>query len=91
MVNRERVSGLEFLIMLALFLCIVMISMAKSAEADSEPETADLKTAESSPASPDGKLWLGLILCVCHAWLFSGIGVISRRLQDVHFSELMIH
>ena len=32
-----------------------------------------------------------MILCICHAWLFSGVGVISRRLQNVHFSELMLH
>ena len=32
-----------------------------------------------------------MILCICHAWLFSGVGVISRRLQNMHFSELMLH
>ena len=42
-------------------------------------------------ALPDNKIWLGICFCLCHAWLFSGVGVISRKLKRVHFAELMIH
>ena len=53
-----------------------------------QDETA---TTASVASAGEGAFWLGVALCLCHAWLFSGIGVISRRLQHVHFTELMIH
>ena len=69
-----------------------MISTAKAGDDKvSEDEPTDLPTADLSSSSTSNKLWLGMFLCICHAWLFSGIGVISRRLQTIHFSELMLH
>lgn len=89
--------------MFALFLCVVMICLARSQSqssieseahemSDEYDVTAPATSSESAMAiSGDSKLWLGLVLCLCHAWLFSGVGVISRRLQSVHFSVLMLH
>ena len=73
--------------MLTLFLCVVMISMARSKSdafdaANMEAPLEAVEEAEdtSEPATEGHNLWLGMILCICHAWLFSGVGVISRRL-----------
>lgn len=70
--------------MLILFICVVMISLARSSHSVDGDD-------EDSTTNDSHNLWLGMILCICHAWLFSGVGVISRRLQQVHFSELMLH
>ena len=88
--------------MLVLFLCVVMISMSRSktdaldtANLEAQLPPAAAEGAEEPYVSSEGQerhnLWLGMILCICHAWLFSGVGVISRRLQSMHFSELMLH
>ena len=89
------------MIMLVLFLCVVMISLARSASSTENAAEIVNNTANDNPTTEDDydvdgqenkhHLWLGMVLCICHAWLFSGVGVISRRLQEVHFSELMLH
>ena len=60
-----------------------------AANVDASPSAA--VEAEDSATEGHNNLWLGMILCICHAWLFSGVGVISRRLQNMHFSEVMLH
>ena len=88
--------------MLLSFAFVIIIAVARSSSA---LQTEDLDSASSLDTSPNNEslsegaesvteqsgLWLGVFLCLCHAWLFSGIGVISRRLQSIHFTELMIH
>ena len=77
--------------MLVLFLCVVMISMARSKSDAFDAANADTLAEDAATSEKNNNLWLGMILCICHAWLFSGVGVISRRLQNMHFSELMLH
>ena len=77
--------------MLVLFLCVVMISMARSKSDAFDAANADTLAEDAATSESNNNLWLGMILCICHAWLFSGVGVISRRLQNMHFSELMLH
>ena len=77
--------------MLVLFLCVVMISMARSKSDAFDAANADTLAEDAAEPESNNNLWLGMILCICHAWLFSGVGVISRRLQNMHFSELMLH
>ena len=77
--------------MLVLFLCVVMISMARSKSDAFDAANADTLAEDAAEPESNSNLWLGMILCICHAWLFSGVGVISRRLQNMHFSELMLH
>jgi len=83
-INKEAVRTFELAAMLASFACVIMIAVARST-ASSADEASNESTMESSG------LWLGVFLCLCHAWLFSGVGVISRRMQNVHFIELMLH
>ena len=75
LINHERVSRVELIAMLASFTCVIFIAIARSSSANSTP--TDTETDESD--SNNG-FWLGVFLCLCHAWLFSGIGVLSRRL-----------
>ena len=77
--------------MLVLFLCVVMISMARSKSDAFDAANADTLAEDAATSESNSNLWLDMILCICHAWLFSGVGVISRRLQNMHFSELMLH
>ena len=87
LINRERVSRMELIAMLASFTCVIFIAIARSSSANSTP--TDIEASDE--ANSNNGFWLGVFLCLCHAWLFSGIGVLSRRLQRIHFSELMIH
>ena len=87
LINRERISRVEFIAMLASFTCVIFIAIARSSSANSTPTD----NTETDTSVSNNGLWLGVFLCLCHAWLFSGIGVLSRRLSRVHFSELMIH
>ena len=83
LINRERVSRLEFIAMLASFTCVIFIAIARSTQSASDSDSAELTQPDEDAAVADSSqngLWLGVFLCLCHAWLFSGIGVLSRRL-----------
>ena len=92
LINRERVSPVELIAMTLSFACVIMIAMARSTQSagiQSVEATDDFEDKSSS--STNSALWLGVSLCLCHAWLFAGVGVISRRLQEIHPTELMMH
>ena len=88
-INKELVRSFELVAMLLSFSCVIMIAVARSSSASDESSADEATPIE--PSTDNNGLWLGVFLCLCHAWLFSGVGVISRRLQNVHFIELMLH
>jgi drug/metabolite transporter (DMT)-like permease len=89
--NRERVNSVELIAMLSSFVCIILIAMARSAKSSTETSSDETQETSATDTSSQNALWLGVILCLCHAWLFSASGVISRKLQHIHFAELMLH
>ena len=88
--------------MVCSFACVILIAIASSSDSTEQPSATEAPlslqdgtnaaaTREDTTTTSMGCFWLGVSLCLCHAWLFSAIGVTSRRLQHVHFTELMIH
>ena len=79
--------------MLLSFAGVIVIAVARSKSEQEDELQVPLAPDSSSTSILTGSnaVMLGVTLTLCHAWLFSGVGVISRRLQRVHFTELMLH
>jgi len=81
--NNEQVTLFEIAAMLMSFSAVLFVASARSGAHEEEG------VVNESHYTTAG-LWLGVFFCLCHAWFFAGVGVISRRLQKVHYTELMI-
>ena len=79
--NGEKVASVELGCMLLSFAGVIVIAFARSQQA-SEEEDMTVPLVQESSTGIDGSnaVFLGVTLTLCHAWLFSGVGVISRRL-----------
>ena len=91
LINGEKVSSIELFAMLLSFAGVIFIAVARSTNETEQESQVPLAPESSSILTGSSAVYLGVILTLCHAWLFSGVGVISRRLQRVHFTELMLH
>ena len=89
--NGETVSAVELTAMLLSFAGVIVIAIARSKSQQDQDSLPDTSAGQPASLVGDNAVLLGVILTLCHAWLFSGVGVISRRLQRVHFTELMLH
>ena len=96
LINGERVQRIELFAMLLSFAGVIVIAVARSQSEQQQQETPLVPYAAPDSSSDllvtgSSAVMLGVCLTLCHSWLFSGVGVISRKLQRIHFTELMLH
>lgn len=85
-INRETTSPVELTAMLLSFGGVLTIAFSRG-----QGSPGDEPSQDALEGAPANAVFLGVFFSLCHAWLFAGVGVISRTLPRVHYSTLMQH
>ena len=92
--NNETISRFESSAMIVSFATVIFIALSRSQQTSSDELSLSVETSSQGAAKyateiTTAGLWLGVFFCLCHSWMFAIVGVMSRRLQNIHFTGIM--